>query len=224
MTTKSKIFAMILGSVALLMAGCAAKQMKQTGFLQDYSVLEPGPKDGVQFRYLKPGVDFKNYDKLMIDNVQFFFTDEAGYQGIDPVELKELADAFHEEVIKAIGDSYPMVDSPGPDVMRIRTAITNLEASSQAMSAISTVLPIGLGVSFVKKAATGEHTGVGRAGMEVEFLDSLTNERIGAAVDERAGGKLSGWSKWGGAHEAFQFWAKRLRTWLDEVHEKQQKN
>lgn len=222
MTTKRKIFTMAFGAVLLLMVGCATQQMKQSGFLQDYSALEPGPKDGVQFRYLKPGVDFKKYDKIMLDNVQFFFAGDEDYKGIDPVELKELADAFHEEVIKAIGEAYPMVDSQGPGVLRIRTAITNLETSRQAMSAVSTVIPIGLGVSFVKKAITGEHTGVGRAGMEVEFLDSVTNERIGAAVDERAGGKLSGWTKWGGAKEAFEFWAKRLKTWLDEVHGRQQ--
>jgi hypothetical protein len=40
---------------------------KQTGFLGYYSNLRPGPKGGVKERWLKPGVDFSNYNKLMPD-------------------------------------------------------------------------------------------------------------------------------------------------------------
>jgi hypothetical protein len=60
--------------------------------------------------------------------------------------------------------------------------------------------------------------------MEAEFLDSQTNERLGAAIDTKAGEKykvVKGMDKWGHAKDAFNFWAKRLRIWLDEVHGRQ---
>lgn len=57
--------------------------------------------------------------------------------------------------------------------------------------------------------------------MEMEVLDSMTNERLAAAVDTRSGGKLAGWSKWGAVKEAFEFWAKRLKKRLDEIHGKE---
>jgi hypothetical protein len=193
---------------------------KFSGFLGDYSALQPGPVGGAKYRYVKPGVDFKKYTKVMLDSVIFFFADDSKYKGIDPNDLKELADVFNQEAVKALGDAYPVVADPGPDVIRIRVAVTKLEPSSPGRSVVSSVIPVGIAVSLVKKAATGSWTGAGKTGMEIEVLDSMSNERIAAGVDERPGGKTSSFSKWGSAKEAFGYWAKRLRTVLDRIHGK----
>ncbi|HDY90454.1 MAG TPA: DUF3313 family protein, partial [bacterium] len=84
---------------------------------------------------------------------------------------------------------------PGPDVMRLRIAITDVVANNPGMGAISTVMPVGLVFSTIKKGITGTHTGVGRASIEVEILNSTDNERIAAAIDMRPGGKIEGFSK-----------------------------
>jgi hypothetical protein len=65
---------------------------------------------------------------------------------------------------------------------------------------------------------------VGSTGIEVEFLDSLSNERIAAAVDRQAGGKMSGFSKWSAAREAFEFWAGRLKSFLDSSRGEKARN
>jgi hypothetical protein len=106
--------------------------------------------------------------------------------------------------------------------MRLRIAVTDVVASKPGMGAISTVMPIGLALSTIKKGVTGTHTGVGQASIEVEILDSMTNERIAAAIDTRPGGKIEGFTKWGAVKGAFEFWAKRLRLWLDETHGKEE--
>ncbi len=54
--------------------------------------------------------------------------------------------------------------------------------------------------------------------MKAEFLDSLTNERLAAAIDIFNGSIMSGFSKLGATKEAFSFWAKRLRVTLDTAH------
>ncbi|MFZ3047051.1 MAG: DUF3313 family protein [Desulfatirhabdiaceae bacterium] len=46
-----------------------------SGFLGSpdvYNQLKPGPEGGAKFRWLKPGVDFAKYSKLMVDSVIFF--------------------------------------------------------------------------------------------------------------------------------------------------------
>jgi hypothetical protein len=156
----------------------------------------------------------------MVDQVTFFLKNDAKYKGIQPEDIKELTEAFDSAVRENIGKYYELTDRPGPDVIRIRVAITDLSPSKPGMSAVSTVLPIGLGLSIVKKAATGKHTGVGETSMEMEVVDSLTNERFAAAIDEYSGGKLSGLTKWGSAEEAFKFWTERIRKRLDEYKEK----
>jgi hypothetical protein len=54
--------------------------------------------------------------------------------------------------------------------------------------------------------------------MELEGIDSMTNERVFAAIDKETGAQLEGFSKWGAAEKAFEFWAKRLRKGLDKAH------
>jgi hypothetical protein len=216
-----RILFVVVISLALSFAVVQAKmEVKHSGFLGDYSQLTPGSKGQLAERYIKDGVDFKKYKKVMMDQVMFYLNADAEDKGINPNEMKELADKFHKAVVEALGDAYPMVDKPGSDVMRVRIAITDLQSNKQILSGITTIVPVGLAVSLIKKGATGKHTGVGEVSMEIEILDSETNERIAAGVDRRAGGKLKGVKKWGSAEQAFKFWAEKLRTRLDEFHGK----
>jgi len=151
--------------------------------------------------------------------VVLFFEDDADYKGIHPEELAKMSNAFHKAITDNLEGAYPLVAEPGPDVMRLRFAITDVVASKPGMGTVATVMPVGLALSAVRKGVTGKHTGVGQASIEVEILDSLTNERIGAAIDTKPGGKMEGFSKWRAVEGAFEFWAKRLRIWLDEMHD-----
>ena len=205
-------------SVMLVTASGFAAEKEHSGFLGDYSGLQPGPEGGAKERYMKPDVDFKKYNKIMLDSVVFFLAEDAEYKGISAEDMKELSDTFNKAVVDALGKDYPLVAEAGPDVMRVRTAITKLKPSKPGAATMTTINPVGLAFSFIKKGATGEYAGVGNTGIEVEFLDSLTNERIGAVVDYKPGGKMSGFAKWSASKEAFEFWAGRLKTFLDETH------
>jgi hypothetical protein len=204
-----------------LTVGCAGSKLavkNYSGFLGDYSKLQAGPEGGVDQRYIKEGVDFKQYNKVMLDQVRFYFKDDAADKGIDADAMKELSDTFNRAVIDALGSAYPLVAKPGPNVMRIRVAITDMELPNRALNTITTVVPVGLVISTIKSGVTGKGTFVGEISMEFEVLDATTNEVIAEGVDRRSGGKIDSMSKFGTADEAFKFWAQRLRTWLDGVH------
>ncbi len=216
-----KMLFVLLAVIFVVPAGCAQKEVKYSGFLESYPAFEPGPSDGADLVYVKDGVDFSKYNKVMFDQVVFYLKEDSEYKGIQPEEMKELADKFHLAAIKALEGAYPIVGEPGAYVLRVRVAITNIEPSNPAASGITTVMPIGLALSTIKKGATGKHTGVGGASMEAEFLDSVTNERLAAAIDTKWGSKLSGMTKLGAANEAFEFWSERLRKFLDKAHGKE---
>jgi hypothetical protein len=218
----------ILGVVfgLLLLASCASMGKDATGdvaptkagFLEGYyENLCPGPEEGAKMRWLKPGVDFGQYDRVMVDSVIFYLSDESEHKGIDGNEMKELTDTFNQEIVSALKDKYPIVSEPGPDVLRIRIAITEIKQSNPGLSTVTSVIPIGLGVSLVKKGATGSYTGSGETGVEVMVLDSMTNEVIGAAQDERTAGFSERFSKWGSAKEEFKFWAERLVFFMESA-------
>ncbi len=214
--------AIVIGLAFMASPVMAKEDKKFSGFLGDpkvYKQLKPGPEGGAKLRWLKPGVDLKVYDKFMVDGVIFYLNDKSEHKGVccDPKEMKELADKFNQALVAAFKDKYPIVTEPGPDVARIRIAITNVEASSPGVSAVTSILPIGLAVSAVKKGATDSWSGSGATGAEMMILDSTTNDVIGMAVDDKTAAFSERFSKWGSAEEAFKFWSERLVAFMDGV-------
>ena len=212
-----KVFVSLMGLMFLV--SCATTAPPKTGFLGEYSKnLEPGPKGGVKERWLKPGVDFSKYNKVILEHVVFFFANDSEYKGIDSSELHQLAEQFDLAIVNALKGRYPIVTEPGPDVIRIRAAITDLKQNSPALGVVSTVTmvtPIGLGINLVKKGATGSWTGSGATSAEFLALDSMTDQVIVAARDERGAGFTERYTKWGSAEEAFKFWGERISKSLD---------
>ena len=218
MKSALKMFVGVFIGLALIATNGFAASPKYSGFLEGYyENLKPGTEDGVKMRWLKPGVDFAQYNKFMVDSVVFFFADDTKYKGVDPQEMKELADGFNKEIVAALKDKYPIVTEPGPDVMRLRFAITDIKQSRPGISAVSSVLPVGLAVSTVKKGAAGSWTGSGATSAELMVLDSTTNDVIALAVDDRTAGFTERFSKWGSAQEAFKFWAGRIVGFIDSA-------
>lgn len=212
-----KMYRTLLASVLVIgfgmTMGCVSSQPKKlstSGFLGTYPTFEKGA-DHVDLRYLKKGVDFTKYNKVMMDEVVFFFNTDSDYKGIHPSQIQELTEAFHKTFIETFGTM--LTDKPGPDVIRMRLAVTDIDPSNPASGTISTVVPVGLAVSLIKKGATGEYIGIGSATAEVEFLDSITNERVAAAIDKAPGGKLDV-GKTSPVKSAFKYWSKRLYAFM----------
>ena len=208
------------------MSAEAAQDIPFSGFFGNpsiYDQLQPGPKDGAKLRWIKSGVDPTKYQKFMVDSVIFFLADNADYKGIDPQEMKELCDAFNKEIAAALKNKYPIVAEPGPDVARLSIAITNIRPSKPGVSAVTSVIPVGLGVSLMKKGATGGWSGSGQTCMEIMVLDSATNEIIILAVDQRKAEFEDRFTKWGSAYDSFKFWSVKIVEFIDNSRKKDRK-
>ncbi len=64
----------------------------------------------------------------------FFFASNSEYKGMDAQELKSLSDAFHRQMAAPVKKRCPIVAAPGPDVLRIRFAITDLRQNRPVLS------------------------------------------------------------------------------------------
>ena len=221
-TTLRTALIMMVSFALMAGTGWAKKEMKPSGFLTDYSKLkEPKKGEGeADYNYVKEGVDWKSYDKIMIDHLVFFLSEDAEYKAIQPDELKEIADTWHRAFIEALVEDYEIVHEPGPGVLRFRAAIIDLVPTKRGLNAVTTVVPVGLAISVIKKGVTGSGTGVGKVTAEAEVLDSLTNEVLGAMYDFKAGEKYrvdKAMSKWGHIRVAIESWAKSLHDKLEEL-------
>ena len=207
----------VVGLVFFVSTGFSAEP-KYSGFLGDnYKNLQPGPEGGAKMRWLKPGVDFSKYNKLMVDSVIFYLADDSEDKGINAEEMKELTDAFNQEIVNALKDKYPIVAEPGPDVARLKIAITGVKKSKPGVSVITSIVPVGIGISLIKKGVGGSYTGSGGTNVEMMALDPMTDEVIVAAVDERSAGYTERFTSLGAAKDAFKVWAEKIRKFMDDT-------
>ena len=201
----------------LVLSGCATSQqaggVETRGFLGDYSKLKPGGSDEAALIYRNPNVDWRKYDKFMIDPVKIW---DMGNESLKDVPLKDrerLALMLKVRVIEALkNERFSRVKEPGPGVMRIRSAITEAQQSKPFLDSITTLLPQARLLSGAKKLAFGTNSFVGSASVEAEVTDSQTGEVLVAGVDRRAGGKtLEGsLNSWDDVEKSFKFWADRF--------------
>jgi hypothetical protein len=214
------IHSAVISAALIGLVGCAAGGMKnvnKSGFLGNYSQLKPGTGDQAALVYVKPGVDFKRYKKIMFERVTVSLAPTSKKREIDPAMLNQLTNYYQKALVDAVKDGYQVVDKPGPDVLWVRAAITDVVPSNPTSNTLSSIIPIGIVVSATAKATTDANLGTGEAATEIEILDSVTKERLAAAVDRRQGGKAAFRGKWVDTQNAFDHWAKRFRVRLDEL-------
>ena len=211
---------LVLSCVVLLggLGGCAKTQQMheplKTGFLGDYSMLRPGQEGEALLVYKNPKVDWKSYDKAMVDSVTIWRDKDSPLKEEWKADLQRLADYFWDKVVKALMPNYKIVNKPGPGVMRVTVAITEAEASNPTMDTISSVLPPARLLTGAKGVVgEGKPGFAGAASVEAKITDAQTGELLMAGVDRRAGTKsLSGsTNSWSDVEEAYQYWAKKLK-------------
>jgi len=136
--------------------------------------------------YLMPGADFRPYTRVMIDPTQVAFRkDWMKSVNEDRRELSRritqedadrilaaarsnFDDIFAEAFTKA---GYPVVTTPGPDVLRVSTAVLNLYVNAPDVPSP------GRSVSFTTEA--------GEATLVIEVRDSQTGALMGRVLDRR---------------------------------------
>jgi hypothetical protein len=206
---------------ALGAVGCAATHQargaKPSGFLGDYSELRPGKQGEALLVYVRPGVDWKKYDKIWLEPVTMWGGATSGLlQSVPKDEAQVLADYLDASLRNSLAKDYKLVDKAGPGTLRLRIAVTEAEGSTVPLDLASTVVPQMRTLSTVKRIATGTDAFVGKAGVEGEIEDSITDQRLAAAVDRQVGEKrLKGvGNTWDDVQGAFDYWSERLRRRL----------
>ena len=234
-----RISAAILAATLATTPAWAAQlsDYKAHGFLSDYSKLKPEGGDSDAYKYLDPKADGKKYNKVMVDRIKVYLKSDAKSKEIDPTELKELTDYFHKAIVKAMDGAYPVVREPGPDVLRLRVAITDLVPNKPEASVVTLVVPY----VWVAEAGAGAAEGkagstpfIGEATVEIEALDSESNKQLAAYIETRIGKKynwtqgvgtaakdyLKAYSTWDYTKQGMDHWAQLIRDRLDAAHGK----
>jgi hypothetical protein len=113
-----------------------------------------------------------------------------------------------------------VVERPGVKTLRLRAALTQAKGARVAARTITTFLPQGLLIGTAVGLSADMATTVGEATIEIELVDSVTNRRLAAAVDARAGTKdllsVRTFQTWGDIEAAAEYWSTGVADFLRE--------
>jgi hypothetical protein len=199
---------------------------RESGFLGDlYSKLQPDPKNADLLTYWKNEDALKNSSKFILDPVIIYLLPEAQTRGIDPEQLAQLAQYFTKAINSELGSGhYQIVTEPGPGVLVLRVAITNVEPNGGKENAglkgaeVAATHAVAPGASLLIPRLS-----VGKVAIEGEVVDSTSGDVMVAFMTSKSGRRyfsgLKAYEKWGDIDAAFRAWAKNLRERLDKAHE-----
>lgn len=220
--TSKAWWSVVVLMTALAIGGCAAgqaKKAKPSGFLGDYSGLQKGGEGQAQLVYVASQIKFSKYTKIIIDPVTIWRN--ADTADIPPGEALDLIDDLDDVLRITLDDHYTIVKEPGPDVLRLRVAITEAEGSWRVFDG-SRLDDDDDDDEDRPPPSKSTRSFVGSAGVEAELLDSVSGTRVAAAIDRRVGARTlkPESSTWDDVEDAFRYWADRLRDRLEELRKR----
>ena len=216
----------LTGFLVLFFLSCASAPKEQpinfSGFLGHYTGFRPSPDDSGSWGYEKPGLNLKPYKTVMVDPLVIWNNPDPKKGGINDVDAWKLRLTFRDRIIKALGEDYPVVDHPGPHVLRVRAALTDV-AGDKAKSHAKSPGPLlgATGDLLMRSTETLFSTNIleGKATLEAEILDSQTGERLVGYIEKRESSKTytDDRHNLGPIVEIFDYWANKLRQRLDRA-------
>lgn len=192
------------------------KGQSTTGFLSSYDNLQPNPRFENARSYVStnPARNIHGYVAVIVDNPVVYVGSDVPADAIPLRAVTSLKAYFHDAIDNAVEDAFPVVQASGPLVLRLRSAIVGVDAGQPT--------PVNSNDS-----GTDRVLNMGKVGVEMELVDSVTGEQIAAVVDHQNLGEGAVVGPDTFAHreesrmvtDAFDGWASRLREFLDSAHE-----
>jgi hypothetical protein len=221
--------ARVVVAAAVLLSLCACSQAPEvltvkripagkeySGFLSSYANLKPNAnmENEVSFVSTDPVKNVHKYVAIIVDKPEVYLATNSDAKLLPDKGRESLVEYFQDAISRAVEDAFPIVETPGPLVLRLRTALVGVD--------------VGGATSTDQKETGLDHAiNIGKVGVEMELVDSETGQQVAAAVDREnlgdgasiASTTFSREEKYRAATEAFDGWASRLRQFLDSAHE-----
>ena len=205
--TRIGIFATAGASLAL--SSCATGGKSPSGFLSNYKQLDAGyGTANAVSSYVKPGVDLKKYNSVIIDPVTTVIA-----APVDPAVSAQLAAYLSDSLRSQMGKELKATSVPGPTTLRVRTALTNIVEGQKSGTPVTTVHASPKATLTGSLGTDAVATLVSQVALEGEIVDSVTGERLTALTDQRLGAKRDATAKtsWDAVHSGVNQAVVRLR-------------
>jgi hypothetical protein len=154
----------------------------------------------------------------MIDQPEIVIAEDSAYRGIKPDEVKAVADQMRQAMSKAVSQTLPVVDQPGPGVLYVRIAASNVHLNKKKRGVLG-YTPVGFVITTAAEATQQMQQKIvlQEMNLEIEIQDSETLEVLNALVDKIRPGEKKPGQSWSSEQEIMDYWADRLNCWLSNA-------
>jgi hypothetical protein len=190
-------------------------QMAPSGARQflgsDASLLAPGSEGQAALVYFNPSIQPKSYSKILLEPVEFWDSHDST---VSQSDQQMLCSYFYNKLKEALSaKNIPLVNQPGPGVIRIRVAIINATSATPGLRSLSVVIPQARILNYAQSLGTGKAAFAGSAEAAFKATDSVTGQLVAEAVDKRIGGmglSAAAGLQWADAENAMDYWAQKI--------------
>lgn len=191
-----------------------AAEAARSGFLTDYSKLEPNAKYPGSSDWIDPAADLGKYKAIVIDSVTIRLSSGLIKGGArpDPEFLNEVLDYLHQALVREFSKRMTVVKQPAENAIHYRAAITGITTEGGVGSSAMNVLP----AAFLVRTVSGRNAIRAHLFMEAAYSDTLTGAPVGAVMQSAAGGAVSSDSK-GDAQISLRVLKGVLDQWAEKA-------
>jgi hypothetical protein len=186
-------------------------------FGKNFSLLQPGKEGQVAMVYVDPNANWKQYNKIMLEPVEFWDSDDTK---VSPEDQHTLTAYFYNQLKEDLQKNFTIVDQGGPGVLQLQVALTNANSATPGLRTVSVIVPQARILNMAQSLATDSYAFAGSAEAQMKATDSATGQFLAGAIDQRAGGMAlstaAQW-KWGDAQNAMDYWAEKISSRLLEL-------
>ncbi len=180
------VSALVLG---LLVAGCSSTTPKSGKYAEvpESDKLQRDTRFPHSLIYIKEGVKLSQYTKFIVEPTDIYKGTDASWHKnkVTEQEKQELAQFVTSEMTRALSKSYPVVNQPGPGVLRIKLTLVDVELTTTSLAVVSHLAPAGVGINLLKSGAGMQGSFMGSVTLAGELSDAQTGTVVAAYLTKQ---------------------------------------
>lgn len=180
-------------AVCAVLAGCASPAPVAYTGIASSSQLRPDPEDEsgrMPYRY-STQVDWRAYDKAMIDPVTVYLGTDNQFGDMPPGDRAGLASDMEAEFTQKLAKRFQITNLPGPGTLRIKLTLTGAATTTPVLGPFTHIDLAGNLYNGVQAIRGGEGMISGSVIYAVEIYDAPTSRLLNAYISKQYPGALN---------------------------------
>lgn len=192
---------------------------QMAGFMGDaYPLLKPGTEGMAELRYVNPNANWKQYNAILLEPVQFWAgSDSKLSPDAQQMLTTYLYNSLKENLAK---QNFTLTDTPSANAVRTQVALTDVTKAVPVLRTVSVMVPQARVLNQAQELLTGSYAFSGSAEVALKATDAKTGQVLLAGIDRRGGGgnveQAAQW-QWGDAKAAIDKWTLMFTDRLAEL-------